>query len=422
MLVIYTWILRLLLPVIILRLLWRGLRNPAYWRRWPERFGFVRKADRSSVIWVHAVSVGEVRACAPLLEALMVSHRDYHIHITTMTPTGSAQVAELFKDRISHTYVPYDYPGAVKRFLAKIRPKLLLIMETELWPNIFHLCNKKNIPILLANARLSERSMHGYLNYRSLTKATLDQISTITAQTKGDADRLIHLGADPDRITVTGSIKFDLDLPASIVEQGKRLRARWGDNRQAWIAASTHAGEDEIVLKVYQKLKQRFPELLLILVPRHPERFTQVSRMCRNSGYRVELRSRPGDEDAAKTDIVVGDTMGELQLLFTAADVAFIGGSLVAVGGHNLLEASAVGVPVIFGPHMHNFLDISELAIATGAGKQISSGSELSKAVGAYLGDKDTRLKAGEAGKEMVASNRGALTRVLNQIKKFLHN
>ena len=420
MLIIYTWVLRLLFPIIILRLLWRGLRNPAYWHRWSERFGFVRKVDRSPVIWVHAVSVGEVRACAPLLKAFMASHRDHHIHITTMTPTGSAQVVELFKDRVSHTYVPYDYPGAVKRFLAKIRPKLLLIMETELWPNIFHLCNKKKIPILLANARLSEKSMRGYLNYRSLTKATLDQISMITAQTKGDADRLIRLGAYPDRITVTGSIKFDLDIPESVIEQGKRLRARWGSDRRVWIAASTHAGEDEIVLEAYQELKQSFPELLLILVPRHPERFMQVSRMCRNSGYRVELRSEPDGADADITDIAVGDTMGELQLLFTAADVAFIGGSLVAVGGHNLLEASAVGVPVIFGPHMHNFQEISELAIATGAGTQISNGSELAGPAGHYLGDKGARQKAGEAGKDMVARNRGALTRVLTLIEKFL--
>ena len=422
MLIIYTWILRLLFPIIILRLLWRGLRNPAYWRRWPERFGFIRTVDRSPVIWVHAVSVGEVKACAPLLKALMVSHGDHHIHITTMTPTGSAQVVELFKDQVSHSYVPYDYPGAVKRFLAKTRPKLLMIMETELWPNIFHLCNKKKILILLVNARLSERSMYGYLNHRSLTKATLNQISIITAQTKGDADRLIRLGAYPDRITVTGSIKFDLDIPESVIEQGKRLRARWGSDRRVWIAASTHAGEDEIVLKAYQELKQGFPKLLLILVPRHPERFMQVSRMCRNSGYRVELRSEADDVDAGKTDIVVGDTMGELQLLFTAADVAFIGGSLVAVGGHNLLEASAVGVPVIFGPHMHNFQEISELVIATGTGRLISSGSELPKAVGAYIGDKDARQKAGKAGKEMVARNRGALARVLTQIEKLLLN
>ena len=420
----YNWFLRLLFPYVLVRLTWRGLSNPDYWRRIPERFGFITPLSTPRVIWIHAVSVGEVRAAVPLVRELSARYPDYPLLITTMTPTGSAQVRELFDGKVAHCYAPYDYPAVVRRFLDRTRPMMAIVMETELWPNIFHECRARSIPVFVTNVRMSESSMRKYQRFASLARSTLRQVSRFAAQSRADAERLLTLGADPESVTVTGSIKFELNTGASMRESAEVLRLAWGQDRPLWLAASTHQGEEEAVLAALAQLKRhkRFANMLLVLVPRHPERFAAVARLCRKSGFRIALRSETPGAVPADVEILVGDTMGELQLFFGAADVAFIGGSLVPTGGHNLLEASAVGKPVVFGPHMFNFQEISQMTLERGAGVQIQAPSGLAAAVSDFLGNANRRDHAGEAGRKMVEENRGALAANMRILEQLLGN
>ena len=401
----------------VLRLGLRGLRNPAYWRRWPERFGYAPVLEQDGCIWVHAVSVGETRAAVPLVRALMQHYPGRRILITTMTPTGSYQVRELFGQQVEHCYVPYDLPLAVWRFLNRTRPALAIIMETELWPNLFHQCHARRIPLILANVRMSEKSARGYRRFAGLTRATLANVSVVGAQAEGDAGRMRMLGAM--QVEVTGSIKFEMDVPPDIADKAAALRRGFGE-RPVWVAASTRAGEEEHVLESFARLRERMPRLLLVLVPRHPERFDGVAKLCQQRGFRVERRSERKDGVAPDTAILLGDTMGEMLLFHAAADVAYIGGSLVPLGGQNLLEAAAVGTPVVFGPHMFNFSDISRMAIERGAGRQVQDVAGLTSAVADYLENSAARRAAGEAGRRMVTENRGALARTLALIRQVL--
>ncbi len=418
--ILYSLLLYLLLPAVLVRLGWKGVRNPAYWRRWPERWGFVSPLPQPGAIWLHAVSVGETRAAVPLVHALLQRYPGRRILITTMTPTGSAQVQKLFGDEVAHCYVPYDLPDAVRRFLDRTRPGLALIMETELWPNLFHQCHRRGIPLLVANVRMSEKSMGRYLKFAALTRATLQKVSLFAVQFETDALRLCRLGAAPERVRVTGSIKFDIHIPPDLNTQAQTLRLTLGQDRQVWLAASTREGEEEAILVAYRNLKIRFPSLLLVLVPRHPERFAAVARLCRDAGFGIALRSAQPHPLNAATDILVGDTMGELPLFFGAADVAFVGGSLVPTGGHNILEACAAGVPVVFGPHMFNFAEISRLTVKRGAGRQASDAADLAVAVGTYLADTPLRVATGAAGRHMIEENRGALAANLGLIQILL--
>lgn len=423
MLAAYTWILRLLLPWVFVRLAWRGLRNPAYWRRIPERFGFIRPLAAARVIWIHAVSVGEVRAAVPLVRELAERYPEHQLLITTMTPTGSAQVHELFSGKAAHCYAPYDFPSAVRRFLDRTRPALAIVMETELWPNIFHACRARGIPVFVTNVRMSESSMRKYLRFALLTRATLAQVSRFAAQSQADAQRLLTLGAAPETVVVTGSIKFEINAGASMREAAEVLRLSWGgQDRPVWLAASTHEGEEEIVLATLTELKKqaRFKNMLLVLVPRHPERFSAVARLCRRHGFHIALRSETRAGLDAAVEVLVGDTMGELPLFFGAADVAFVGGSLVPTGGHNVLEAAAMGKPVVFGPHMFNFQEIGQMTLERGAGVQIQEGTRLAPAVSDFLGNANRRDRAGEAGRKMVEENRGALAANMRIIEKLL--
>ena len=419
-LILYRWLLRLIFPLLPIRLLWRSLRNPDYRKRWGERFGFVPPLTGKKVIWIHAVSVGEVNAAALLIPALVKSYPDFQILITTMTPTGSKQVRTILGDKIEHVYVPYDYPSAVERFLERTHPAIAIVMETELWPNLFHACGARNIPILVSNVRMSESSMRGYLRFPTLSRSTLAQVSQFAIQNQEDADRMIRIGAPKDRVAVTGSIKFEIDIPASQRETAEVLRREWGQNRTIWIGASTHEGEDEIILATHRQLKEQFPDLLLVLVPRHPERFASVERLARRGGFNVILRSQQKFEIEPEVDVLVGDTMGELQLFFGAVDIAFIGGSLVSTGGHNLLEAAAVATPVIVGPHTYNFREITRLAIERGHTVQIESAAELADAIAGLIEHPEQRAKAGEAGEKLVQENRGALARNIEIINRLL--
>ncbi len=419
---LYNWLLRLMFPLLLMRLLWRGLRNPDYWRRIPERFGFIDSLDFPRVIWIHAVSVGEVRASVPLVKALTERYPHHRILVTTMTPTGSVQVRELLGDAVSHCYAPYDYPSVVKRFLDKVRPEIAIVMETELWPNIFHICSARSIPVYLTNVRMSESSMRKYKRFPRLARSTLRKVKLLAAQTQADAQRLQALGAAPDSIHVTGSIKFEIKLPASLRESSEVLRGSWGRDRPVWIAASTHEGEEDFVLAACRELKHRFPDHLLVLVPRHPERFSSVARLCRRAGFKTALRSEQHGMLDPTCEVLVGDTMGELQLLYGACDVAFIGGSLVPIGGHNLLEAAAVRTPVVFGPHMFNFEEIGAMALEQGAGVRIRHPSELAPAISDFMGNANRRFEAGEAGKKMVEENRGALEKNMRLIEGLIRS
>ena len=419
-LTLYRWLLRIIFPLIPLRLLWRSLRNRDYRKRWAERFGFIPPLNERGVIWIHAVSVGEVNAAALLVPTLLHSYPEYRILITTMTPTGSKQVLSVLGNKVDHVYVPYDYPSAVKRFLNRAHPDIGIVMETELWPNLFHACGARNIPLLVSNVRMSEKSMNGYLRFPRLSRSTLSQVSHFAVQSQDDADRMIRIGAPKDRVAVTGSIKFEIDIPASQRETAEVLRREWGQNRTIWIAASTHEGEDEIILSTHRELKKQFPDLLLVLVPRHPERFASVERLATRSGFNVRLRSQQKFEIEPDVDVLVGDTMGELQLFFAAVDIAFVGGSMVPTGGHNLLEAAAVGTPVVVGPHTFNFKEITRLAIERGHTIQISSAAELPGAITSLIDHPELRAKAGEAGKKLVQENRGALARNLELINRLL--
>lgn len=416
----WSFVIYLLTPYLIWHLLWRGIRYPAYWRRWHERFGYLEPLRGHRVIWVHAVSVGEVRSSAALISRLMALYPEHRILVTTMTPTGSEQVRDLFGEAVSYAYVPYDFPGSVRRFMARAEPEFAVIAETEFWPNLFAACSQRAIPLLLVNVRLSQASLQGYLWVPKTARAMLANADLVCAQTRTDEHRLKTLGVDDALIHVTGNLKFDVPVPDSALEEGRRLREQWDGERPVLVAGSTHKGEERRLLKAFSLVRSSFPNLLLVIVPRHPERFGSVARLCRRAGYSVVRRSRGERTIDASVDILIGDTMGELQRLYSAADIAFIGGSLVRVGGHNVLEACAVGCPVLFGPHMFHFEEIGAMALDEGAGRQVYDVGSLAESVLLYLEQADLRLAAGEAARRLVAANSGALDRTLELIEHEL--
>ena len=415
---LYTLLLYLSIPVLLLRLLWRSIKAPAYRRRWLERFGRFDTPIVEGSLWIHAVSVGEVQAVELLIRRLLDRHPELPLVITTTTPTGSERVRKLFPESVLHVYFPYDIPVAINGFLKRVRPRLLVMIETEIWPNLLALCKQKRVPTLLANGRMSEGSARGYARLGSLSRNAFADISVVAAQTQADANRFVALGVAPDSVQVTGSIKFDIRLPASLFEQAAVVRRSWGD-RPVWLAASTHEGEEELVLAAHKKVLGTYPNALLVLVPRHPERFERVAALCRKVGFKLAKRSQ---ERLASQDIPVflGDTMGELTLFIGAADVAFVGGSLVPVGGHNILEPAALGVPILFGPHMFNFSLISQMVLNNGAGFQVESIGQLAARVTDWFGDASMRAEAGERGRRLVAENRGAMERLYALIEKQL--
>jgi 3-deoxy-D-manno-octulosonic-acid transferase len=415
----YTLLLYLLSPAVLLRLAWRGLRAPAYLRRWPERFAFIEPPLGERVIWVHAVSVGEVQAAEPLVRALLEQYGAYSILLTTVTPTGSARVTELFGNEVAHVYAPYDLPDAVARFFERVRPQLAVIMETELWPNLFHACHARRIPLLLVNARLSARSHLGYRRVRWLVHQVLGNVTQIAAQGEIDAARFIALGAEPGKVRVIGNLKFEQRISPGLLERAAVLRREWGASRPVWIAASTHEGEDELVLDVFRQLRKSFPDCLLVIVPRHPERFEAVAGLCRRRGFSVRLRSE-AQPCTGDFQVFIGDSMGELPLFYAASDVAFVGGSLVRHGGHNLLEPAALGIPVVTGPHVFNFTEITRLLCIAGACRKVESVAGLERVVRGWLEDANERHAAGEYGREVVEKNRGALAAVLEMIGQQL--
>lgn len=410
----YSIFLYILMPLVFLYLTMRSTREPAYRRRWLERLGFSQMKLAAQPLWLHAASVGEVQAALPLVRALQRRYPDMPLLVTTTTPTGSDQVRAVFGDSVRHLYAPFDLPGAVNRFLDRTRPRLVAVMETELWPNLFHALDARDIPLLVVNARLSPRTTRSYQRLGGLTRATIGCVDVIAAQSPADAERYASLGATAQQLVTTGNIKFDMTLSDHLAQAGQALRAGFGGERPVWIAASTHEGEDEQVLAAHRELLGRYPDLLLILVPRHPERFERVAALCREQGFALARRSQGGT--GADAQVYLGDTMGELMQMYAAADIAFVGGSLVPIGGHNLLEPAALRLAPLSGPHLFNFQQIAELLTAVGALTLVESAAALADEVKRLLAEPAARQGAGERARQMVEANRGALMRTLDLI------
>lgn len=415
---VYSALLYSLTPAILARLAWRGRKAPAYRERWAERFGFYEQAARTGALWLHAVSVGEAEAAFPLVRALQKRFPGRPVLVTTTTPTGSARVKAVLGGTVDHVYLPYDMPDAVGRFLDHFRPALAVVMETEIWPNLYHACAARDIPLAIVNARLSEKSARGYARLPALTRPSLNAIRLIAAQTDADAGRFIGLGAPRERVVVTGNIKYDMELPADLTERGAALRAELFGERPVLIAASTHEGEEPRLLDAYVRLRARFPDLLLVLVPRHPERFDAVYALCIEVGHAVARRSTR--QSAHDADVFLVDTMGELRLFYASADIAFVGGSLVTVGGHNVLEPAALGLPVLFGPHMHHFAEISRVLQEAGGAVQIADAEALAVQTEQWLANDAARKQVGMRAQACVETGRGALGRIVTMLADLL--
>ncbi len=411
---LYSTFFRIALPFIMLKLWWQSRTSPDEWSHWEERLGFVARAEKP-VIWVHAVSVGETIAAAPLVKKLLEREPSALILMTAMTATGARQAKVMFGDQIRYAYSPYDTPGSIRRFVDRVNPRALVIMETELWPNMISLTRERNVPVFLVNARLSERSAQGYERLRSFAETILNRITWIAAQAEDDAQRFLRLGARPETVTVTGSVKYDVAITDELRVAATAMREELGA-RPVWIAASTHVGEDQQILKCHQQILQKHPDALLILVPRHPERFTSVARLVAEQGLTCVCRSQ--QQSPAGAQVYLGDTMGELLMLYGSSDMAFVGGSLIERGGHNPLEPAAWGIPVLAGPHVFNFEAIyAQLAKSKGLFR-VTSGTELARCVSALMDEPEVAASVGSNALAAVNANRGALNRVVEGIVK----
>jgi 3-deoxy-D-manno-octulosonic-acid transferase len=417
---LYIFLAYLIAPVWIGALAVRGFRDKAHWRGFSQRFGLGETVEKPS-IWVHAVSVGEVQASVPLVETLLARHPDIPVVMTTVTPTGRARAESLFKQRVDVRYVPIDWPGSVRRFFQRVQPRLAIILETEIWPNLYHRCGRLGIPLVLASARISPRSVGSYRRLVSLFRETLSHGIFIAAQSAEDAERFRSIGANPERTHVIGNIKFDFGYPPDIESRGHELRQMLGAHRPVWVAGSTHAREEEILLAAHRRIRERFSNALLVLVPRHPPRFSDVALLLREQGFRHVRRTsaRPVTPDV---EVYLLDTLGELPPFYAAGDVAFVGGSLGVddVGGHNLLEPAALSLPIIAGPHNFNSVDIARLLGERGAMRIVHDAKELAAVVGNLLSEPTTRAVMGSAGRKAVDDNRGAVGRLMNFLKPLL--
>ena len=415
---LYTCIFYLVLPFILLSLWWRGRKSPAYRQRWQERLGHVDIDPKlQGALWIHAVSVGETLAIVPLVKLFQARHPQVPIVMTTMTPTGAERVAANFGAAVTHVYCPYDLPHALSRFIKRLQPRACVIVETELWPNMIKSCNANDVPVLIANARLSERSAKGYARFGKLTQSMLQNIKTIAAQNSVDGQRFLDLGLPQSALAVTGSIKFDVAAPEGSQRLAAALRELWGAERRVLIGASTHDQEEASLLETYQALLPDYPDLLLILVPRHPERFDTVAQLLQTSGLNYCRRSQGGQPNA-HTQVYLGDTMGELMKLLAASDIAFVGGSLVERGGHNPLEPAVLGKPVVMGLHFFNFQLICDALVEAGGLTVTDDVDALQSALAALLDSPEKSAEMGNAGQQFVLQNQGALERLYTLVEE----
>lgn len=396
----------------------RALANKSYRNKIGQRFG-TSYPMLESCIWIHAVSVGEVVAAEPLVRSLRRRHPHLPLLVTTVTPTGAARVAALFGNDVHHSYIPFEMPVAVDRFFNSVNPVITLIMETEIWPNLYHGCGVRKIPLVLVSARISPKSVDSYRKLLPLFRETLSHGIVIAAQSKSDAERFLSLGAHPARTRVTGNIKFDIELPPGLEERGRDIRRELFPHRPVWIAASTHDKEELLILEAHQQLLAQHPALLLILVPRHPDRFPAVRELIEKQGFRVVSRT---EQRACEPDeqVFLGDTMGEVTMFYAASDIAFVGGSLVPVGGHNLLEPAALGVPIITGPHVFNAQEIADSFVKHAACRMVDNATELAATVDELLQSIDKARELGTNGLNILNNNRGALNRLLDVINPLI--
>ena len=414
----YSFLLILISPVFLFSLYKSKLNKPKFGKRWKEHFGFTPKSKhkKNAPIWIHAVSVGEVLAVTPLIRTFKKQNPTVSIIITTTTSTGAAE-AEKLEELVEHRYMPLDFSFAVKGFIKAIQPKALFIMETELWPNTLHCCQINNIPVTVINARLSARSEARYKKFPLVFSLLLKNINFILAQTKQDAQRFVNLGLKTEQVSVTGSIKFDIKVNDEQITKASSLRHSIGQDRPIWIAASTHKGEDEQLIKAHQQLLLKKPHALLILVPRHPERFLSVKIQVEQTGLSVITRSSQ-QAISDGTHVYLGDSMGEMMVLLGAADVCFIAGSLIGdkVGGHNLLEAAALNKPILNGPSYFNFKQITEQLVELGACTICKDSSEITHSLMQLFDNKKMRLEQGEIAFSFVQQNQGALQKTINKM------
>jgi len=415
---LYSMIMMLAAPAAFAIVLLRGFRDHAYWVAPAERFGFGRKIGRPS-IWLHAVSVGEVTAAAALLEALRARFPQLPCVVSTATPTGRERARRLFGEQADIRYLAYDTPCAVSRFLTRVNPRVAIIVETELWPNLLHECRRREVPVVLASARLTARSVARYRKAGDLFADAVAKNVIVAAQTSADAERFIAIGADPARAREVGNLKFDLQLGEEVLRAGRALRTGYLGERPVWTAGSTHAGEEEALLAAHAELRKAVPAALLVLVPRHPQRFESVAGLLARRGVRFDRRSSAASV-RAEADTLLVDTMGELTAFYAASDVAFVGGSLVPVGGHNLLEPAALGIPVITGPYTANNREIARELLLCGAAIQVTDAATLAGLLAQFLGDATLRARAGALGREFVDAHRGTVARMIALIDPLL--
>ncbi len=412
---IYTILLWLLLPYVFFHLLWRARKQPEYLQHVAERFGFYSASIHKPIIWLHTVSVGETHAAASLIQRLREKYPGHQLLLTHTTSTGRAASAQLYGDDVLRVYLPYDYPFAVKYFLRHFRPSIGILLETEIWFNLIHACHAEKIPLLLLNARLSEKSAARYARYPNIVRSGLRELSAIAAQTEADADRLTTLGAN--NVSVMGNLKFDIEPPPAMLELGNKLRTQFGASRKIFLAASTRAGEEALLLNALQQAD--IQHLLTVIVPRHPQRFDEVAALFAQHGIRFQRRSEdhPISPD---TQVVLGDSMGEMFAYYAACDLAFIGGSLLPFGGQNLIEACAVGKPVLIGPHTYNFAQASQNAVDSGAAMRVQDTTGLAQTLQNLLSHPDQMAEIGNAGLRFVSTHRGATGQALLYISRFL--
>jgi 3-deoxy-D-manno-octulosonic-acid transferase len=414
----YTLIYSLLLPVFVARLWWRGRANPGYRQRISERFGYIPHHPQKGGLWIHAVSVGETLAAAPFVKRYMTEHPGTPIIITSTTPTGSEQVKRLFGERVFHMYLPYDLPIFIHRFIKAIRPGALMIMETELWPNLLAGCEQHQVPVVLANARLSESSARGYDKFSALTRPMLHRLSLVAAQNIDDGQRFLKLGLPTDRLHVIGSVKFDITIPADCAPKGAQLRAEWGADRPVLALASSHPDEDEQVLDIFRALEKEVPDLLLLLIPRHPERFEAVTNAARSRQLSVHRRSNGAVKN--QIQVYVADTMGEMLLLLASADLVIMGGSLIEHGGHNPIEPAALGKATLIGPYYANFAAIVDTLKDDGALAVISDLEQMKDVISSYLHDQERRVVMGRKAQAAVDENRGAVAQLVQLTSELM--
>jgi 3-deoxy-D-manno-octulosonic-acid transferase len=416
---LYICIAYLISPLWIAALAVRGFRDRMQWQGFTQRFGFGAMITDQRSIWVHAVSVGEVQAGVPLIEALLKRFPTIPLVLTTVTPTGRSRAQAVFGTRVDVRYVPIDLPGSVRRFFARIRPQLAVILETEIWPNLYHNCGRMGVPLVLASARISPRSVNSYRRLVGLFRETLSHGIFIAAQSSEDADRFVSIGANPKRTHVVGNIKFDFGYPSDMEARGHELRRLLGVHRPVWVAGSTHAGEEEQLIAAHKLIRERFSNALMVLVPRHPPRFGEVAAALRSAGVPHVTRTS-GAAVSPNAQVFLLDTLGELPPFYAAGDVAFVGGSLVPIGGHNLLEPAALNLPIVAGPHNFNSADIAKMLIERGAVRIVQDAATLASTVGGLLADPTARATMGASGRKAVDDNRGAVARLMQFLEPLL--